>query len=224
MHFTTLLSGLFGTASLISAQTSNGSTFTNPILHSFGADPWVIRHDNYYYMTYSTNDNVTILRSATLTNWDTADVKLAFKAPENTSYTYDSWAPELHYFEDYQKWYIIYTADVDPDQPDPQQDMLCDFTCPAVNHRMFVLESSSDDPWDSNYSMKSELDTYNQFAIDGTYFQYNGRLFHVYSCWYDAYTSWPANLCISESESMISHPFTCLPHATAPRHTKESSY
>lgn len=155
MRFSTLLSGLLATSPLILAQSSNGSTFTNPILNSFGADPWVIRHENYYYMTYTTNDNVTILRSSTLTDWNTADVKLAFKAPENTSYTYDNWAPELHYFEEYQKWYIIYTADVDPDQPDPSQDMLCDFTCPAVNHRMFVLESSSDDPWDSEYSVKA---------------------------------------------------------------------
>lgn len=151
-------------------------------------------------MTYTTNDNITILRSSILTDWNNADVKLAFKAPENQTYTYNSWAPELHYFERRRKWYIIYTANVDPDSPSPMQDMLCDFNCPAVNHRMFVLESSSDDPWDSTYTMKSELDTYDQFAIDGTYLTVSDKLYHVYSCWYTNQTSWPAMLCISESK------------------------
>lgn len=190
---------------------TSSTTFTNPILNSYGADPWVIRHtDNYYYMLYTTNDNITMLRSQTLTDWNNADVKLAFKAPDDTNFTYDSWAPELHYFEAYQKFYIIYTADVDPDSPAPQVDMLCDFNCPAVHHRMFVLESSGQDPWESEYTMKAELDTYDQFAIDGTYFQYQDRLFHIYSCWYDKYTSWPANLCISESKFCRFHEFEML--------------
>ena len=46
---------------------ANGATFTNPILEEHGADPWVVRHGDYYYMTYTTNDNVTILRSSVLT-------------------------------------------------------------------------------------------------------------------------------------------------------------
>lgn len=198
--FTTLLATVSYTFG--QADNQNGtSTFTNPILSTYGADPWVIRHtDNYYYMLYTTADNITILRSPILTDWDNADVKLAFKAPEDTNYTYSNWAPELHYFDTYQKWFIIFTANRDNESPAPQVDMLCDFNCPAFYHRMFVLESTCQDPWESDYTLKSELDTYDQFAIDGTYFQYESKLYHIYSCWYDKYTSWPANLCISESE------------------------
>lgn len=47
---------------------SSAATYTNPVYNKFGADPWVIKDGNYYYMTYSTNDNVTILRSNTLTS------------------------------------------------------------------------------------------------------------------------------------------------------------
>ena len=36
---------------------------------------------------------------------------------------------------------------------------------------MFVLESSGSDPWDSEYTMKAELDTYDQFAIDGQFWK-----------------------------------------------------
>lgn len=191
----------------ICQATYNASTYTNPILQKIGADPWVIKHQDYYYMTYTTNDNITILRSKILTDWNNADVKLAFTPPENTSYSYDLWAPELHQFED--KWYIIFTADVDPDSPKPEKDMLCDYSCPAVNHRMFVLESSTSDPWTSQYNMKAELNTDNQFAIDGTYLQVEGQLYHVYSCWYDAYTSWPAMLCITRSKSSLSAASMC---------------
>ena len=135
-------------------------------------------------------------------DWNDADVKLAFTPPTNTSYSYDLWAPELHNFNGL--WYIIFTADVDPDQPSPEQDMYCDFTCPAVNHRMFVLESSSSDPWASAYTMISELDTYNQFAIDGTYFVHSTGLYHIYSCWESQYVSWPSMLCITQ----LSNPWT----------------
>jgi GH43 family beta-xylosidase len=47
---------------------------------------------------------------------------------------------------------------------------------------MFVLESSGSDPWESEYSMKGELDTFDQFAIDGTYFKFLGELYHIYRC------------------------------------------
>ncbi|KAJ9617067.1 hypothetical protein H2200_000788 [Cladophialophora chaetospira] len=183
-------------------SSANAATYANPILNAVGADPWVIRYEDYYYLTYTTNDNITILRSSELTDWNNADVKLAFTPPENESYSYDLWAPELHNINGL--WYIIFTGDVDPDQPSPEQDMYCDFNCPAVNHRMFVLESSSSDPWTSTYAVKSELDTYDQFAIDGTYFNHSTGLYHVYSCWESAYVSWPSMLCISR----MSDPWT----------------
>ncbi|EXJ76610.1 uncharacterized protein A1O5_01118 [Cladophialophora psammophila CBS 110553] len=138
-------------------------------------------------------------------DWNNAEVKPVFTPPKNTSYSYDLWAPELHFLDG--AWYIIFTADVDADTPSPEQDMYCDFSCPAVNHRMFVLASSTDDPWTSNYNMRAELDTYNQFAIDGTYFVHpatGGHLYHVYSCWEGSYTSWPSMLCISR----MSDPWT----------------
>lgn len=82
---------------------------------------------------------------------------------------------------------------------------------------MYVLEGSTSDPWTSNYTLKGELngvkgqiDTYNQFAIDGTYFQHSTGLYHVYSCWYSAYVSWPSNLCISK----MSNPWTVESNVT----------
>jgi len=51
-----------------STSSSDAATYTNPILNEVGADPWVIRNGDYYYMTYTTSDNVTLLRSSVLTS------------------------------------------------------------------------------------------------------------------------------------------------------------
>lgn len=85
----TLLLSFFG---LAYAQSNSSDTYTNPVLPS-GADPWVTRYDGFYYMTYTTNDNVTLLRSSVLTDWTTADVKLAFDPPTGFNYSTDLWAP-----------------------------------------------------------------------------------------------------------------------------------
>ena len=71
---------------------SNAATYTNPIVPN-GADPWVTRHDGYYYMTYTTTTNITILRSHDLVDWSDAEVKLAFDPPPGQNYSTDLWAP-----------------------------------------------------------------------------------------------------------------------------------
>lgn len=47
---------------------------------------------------------------------------------------------------------------------------------------MYVLEGSTADPWTSKYTLKSQLNTFDEFAIDGTYFQHSTGPYHVYSC------------------------------------------
>ncbi|KAK3060077.1 hypothetical protein LTS18_009405 [Coniosporium uncinatum] len=121
------------------------------------------------------------------------------------NYSTDLWAPEIHQIDG--SWYVIFTADPRSDSPPPEVDMYCDFSCPAVNHRMYVLVGSStngSDPWSVDFSEIQLLNTYNQFAIDGTYFQHTSGLYHVYSCWYRQYDAWPANLCITK----MSNPYT----------------
>lgn len=69
---------------------------------------------------------------------------------------------------------------------------------------MFVLESDGPDPWTAGFTLKGELNTYDQFAIDGTYFIYNQQIYHIYSCWQEQTSAWPANLCITH----MSDPWT----------------
>lgn len=88
--------------------------------------------------------------------------------------------------------------------------MYCTYNCPALHHRMYVLEGHGTDPWNASFAYKSQLDTYDQFAIDGTYFQHSSGLYHVYSCWYTHYAAWPANLCITKLENpwTVASPFS----------------
>lgn len=207
MDFSSLVALFVAFLGLAFAQTNSSATFMNPIVPS-GADPWMIRHGGMYYLIYTTTDNITMWRSPSLTEWDNAEMKATFVPPKGEDYSTDLWAPELHQIEG--KWYIIFTADPNSDTPPKEIDMLCTFDCPAVNHRMYVLEGSTSDPWTSNYTLKSQLNTYDQFAIDGTYFQHSTGLYHIYSCWYSAYVSWPANLCITK----MSNPWTVESNVT----------
>ncbi|KAF2102324.1 alpha-arabinofuranosidase II [Rhizodiscina lignyota] len=194
--------GTSTSTSTTSATAATAATFTNPVLNQVGADPWVIRYEGYYYMTFTTSSNIQLLRSKFLTNWNNVDRKTIFQPSPGMNYSTDLWAPELHHLNG--KWYVIFTADPNSDSPPPEVDMYCDYTCPAVHHRMYVIEGSGDDPWSASFSMKAQLNTYDQFAIDGTYFQHDTGLYHIYSCWYRQYDGWPANLCITK----MSNPWT----------------
>ncbi|CAI6335001.1 unnamed protein product [Periconia digitata] len=203
-----LLSLVLYAALALCQNNTNSTTYTNPILDAGGADPWVIRHDGWYYMTFTNNNDVTLWRSKILTNWNEAESRLLFKPPPGLNYSTDLWAPELHNLNGV--WYVIFTADPRNDSPPPEVEMWCEYNCPAVHHRMFTLEGQGDDPWTAEFTFKSELDTYDQFAIDGTYFQHSTGLYHIYSCWNRGTDGWPANLCITQLENpwTVSSPFS----------------
>ncbi|KAF2477792.1 uncharacterized protein BDR25DRAFT_364760 [Lindgomyces ingoldianus] len=153
-----------------------------------------IQCDGYYCMTYTTNDNITLLRSRVLTDWHSAEKRLLFQPLKDMNYSTDIWGPELH-----GNWYAIFTADPNHDSPPPEVDMYYEESCPAVHHRMFVFEGLGSDPWVANFSFKAQLNTYDQFPIDGTYLQHKSGLYHVYNCWYREFDGWPANLYITKS-------------------------
>ncbi|KAJ9332716.1 CAZyme family GH43 [Paecilomyces variotii] len=191
----------FDPAKVGTNKTTN-ATYSNPIMTANAADPFMTRYDDWYLLTYTTNDNITLKRSHSLTdNWDDAETRVVFNPDPNSGepWATDLWAPEIHNISG--KWYIIFSATPDSDSPHPLQDAMCRFSCPAINHRMFVLESSGPDPWTSTYNLKGMLNTFDQFAIDGTYFHHSNNLYHIYSCWEDKYSAWPANLCITRLSS-----------------------
>ncbi|HEX6927084.1 MAG TPA: glycoside hydrolase family 43 protein [Longimicrobiaceae bacterium] len=161
MRWTLLLAVLLaqGTASPLGAQ-----TFTNPLISTPAADPWVIRHDGWYYFTSTGGDEISIRRSRTLTGLDDAEPVQVWRAPASGPQSKQVWAPELHYLQG--KWYLYYTASDGEDR----------------NHRHYVLEAVTDDPlgkYVDRGRVDPELDSY---AIDGSVLQMpDGSLYWVYT-------------------------------------------
>ncbi|KAI1816845.1 alpha-N-arabinofuranosidase 2 [Poronia punctata] len=199
----------------VGTNKTTNATYSNPVMTLNIGDPFMTRYtdvdgESWYLFTYTTNENITLRRSRYLTDdWDGAETRVIFNPDKESgeSWSTSLWAPEIHNVKGKTNgkgkgkggWYVIFTATSDGDNPSPLEDALCEYSCPAINHRMFVLGSDGPDPWTADYDLKpTMLDTYDQFAIDGTYFTHGEKLYHVYSCWRHKYAGWPANLCITE--------------------------
>jgi GH43 family beta-xylosidase len=141
--------------------------FFNPLLPD-GADPWVYRHaDGRYYLTVSTGDNVTLIRSGTLTGLAAGERKVVWTPPKSGPVSKGLWAPELHFLRG--KWYVYVAAD------DGEN----------AHHRMYVLENPAADPFAGAFVLKGKLadPATDRWAIDGTVLELGGRLYFIWSGW-----------------------------------------
>jgi GH43 family beta-xylosidase len=144
---------------------SNKSSFKNPLLAS-GADPWSIFKDKYYYYTHTTGDRINIWKTKNLSKLKHASTATIFLPPAGTPYSKNIWAPEIHFIDN--KWYVYFAADDGKNE----------------NHRMYVLENQSQDPFTGTWELKGRVaDSINRWAIDGSVFKYNDTLYMIWSGW-----------------------------------------
>ena len=114
---------------------SSEDTFTNPLLER-GADPWIFYHESFYYYTNTMSKQIGIWRTRDITELRGAEYKTIYVPPENTMYSKQLWAPEIMNIND--NWYVYFAAD-DGDN---------------LNHKLYVLENTSDDPFEGEFKMK----------------------------------------------------------------------
>jgi GH43 family beta-xylosidase len=152
----------FTLATVISAS---AGTFTNPIVSS-GADPWVIQHgDEYFFSQSHGGRGIYVSRSASPIEIGHGPARRVWTPPRGTVYSREIWAPELHYLRN--QWFIYFAAD-DGDN---------------ANHRMYVLEGSTQNPQDP-FVFRGELKLpENRWAIDGTVLRIGENLYFVWSGW-----------------------------------------
>lgn len=83
------------TISLPPTLSQQEGTFTNPIIDGNSADPFVGKVGDSYYMLLSTRteSELTIYKSAVLTDFRNAESKVIFKAPAGY---HNVWASEMH--------------------------------------------------------------------------------------------------------------------------------
>ncbi len=129
-------------------------------------DPYIIKHKGMYYRTFVMDEaRVCMACAETLDGLRNAEIKVVFQPPENTEYSKQIWAPELHIIDNI--CYIYVTAD---DGFNP-------------NHRMYVLSNGTDNPM-APYEMKGKItDDTDKWAIDGTVIKYHGKMYYIWAGW-----------------------------------------
>jgi len=145
--------------------------FTNPLAD--GADPWVIKVNNFYYACGSGRGGIYVSKSAGLTQL--GERVVVWRPPASGWNRSNIWAPEIHFMNG--RWYIYYAAGKEPGSP-------------FIHQRSGVLESVTDDPF-GPYQDKGMLYTGDniqdstsvKWAIDLSPFRMNGQLYAVWSGW-----------------------------------------
>jgi GH43 family beta-xylosidase len=145
---------------------AESKTFFNPIL-PYGKDPWMVQHEGSYYFIQSIRERaIHVWKSKGITSLRSATRWVVWEPPAKGPGSQHVWAPEMHYLRG--KWYIYYAADAGEN----------------AQHRMYVLESQSDDPLGPYTSKGKILEPSDKWAIDGTVFEHaDGQLYFVWSGW-----------------------------------------
>lgn len=133
---------------------------------SMQRDPYVLFLNGYYYYVCAKNGNeIYIAKLKDIFKLEEAKFNLVYKAKENTMYSKELWAPELHVIDN--KCYIYVACD----------DGIND------NHRMYVLKNDSDDPLKPYDFVGKISDETDKWAIDGSVFSYENQLYFIWSGW-----------------------------------------
>ncbi|WP_276365560.1 glycoside hydrolase family 43 protein [Chryseolinea sp. H1M3-3] len=169
-----LLCGIFVVAGSSSCKEDTASTpaptpdknkFRNPILTK-GPDPWVTEYENVYYVTHTTGTNLKLYKTEKMSTLANASSKTVWMPPTVGMNAKNIWAPEIHHANG--AWYFYYAADDGNN----------------ANHRIWVLENTSPDPFQGTWVDRGELDLPDdKWAIDGTLLQHNGELYFMWSGW-----------------------------------------
>ncbi|MDR7380543.1 glycoside hydrolase family 43 protein [Promicromonospora iranensis] len=144
---------------------AQAADLTNPI-RSNGADPWLEYWDGYYYLSTTTWDSTVIMRRATtLAGLKTAPDTVVWNDAGVANRCCSHWAPEFHRIGG--TWYLMYTSGNSQTNLDGQ--------------KLRVLRSTGPTPMGPYEFMGTPLP--NQWNIDGTYLEHDGRLYLVWSEW-----------------------------------------
>ena len=143
--------------------------FKNPVLtpenvgRTDAGDPYILRDGGVYYYCYTAHNNLYLARFDRLEDIEKAEVKKIYDSCEQGNL--GSWfAPEVHKIGDR---YYVYAA------PGCKDDISC--------HSMHVLRSKTGDIFGEYEYLGNMKGLENTWAIDGTVFDYEGKLYMAVS-------------------------------------------
>lgn len=164
--------------------------YYNPIIIQ-RADPFIYKHtDGYYYFTASVPeyDRIEIRRAKTIQDLNEAEPFIAWVKHEKGIMSANIWAPEIHYINN--KWYVYFAAAHTSETEDG-----------VFDHRMYVIENSSENPLTDNWVEKGQIKTnWESFALDATTFEHNDKNYLVWAQ-RDLNIKGNSNLYIAEMEN-----------------------
>ena len=139
------------------------SYYTNPILSS-GADPWMVKHEGWYYYCCGVPGGIGISRSRDLHKIN-PPVRV-WKAPEKGLWNSTCvWAPELHYIDGV--WYIYFTAGDAKD---------------VWEIRPYLLMCEDENPMTGKWIEKGRIDVgVESFSLDMTTFIHKGEQYVLWA-------------------------------------------
>src|SRR5580658_3301318 len=85
-----------------SGDAAGADSFTNPLLEQ-GPDPWVVWWKGNYYYSNSEGRNLTLRKTADITDLRHAQVKAVWTPEPGHAWSKEVWAPELHRWG--KKWF-----------------------------------------------------------------------------------------------------------------------
>lgn len=142
--------------------------FNNPILNE-GADPWMIFHEENYYLIQSLGRSILLYKSDSITDIANGEKRVIYTLPKDTEYSEHLWAPEIHMLDG--KWYVYFAAG---SSNPPSQ---------FGDQRIWVLEGKSDDPM-GEYEMKGKLAApSDKWAIDASIIEHEDEKYAIWSGW-----------------------------------------
>lgn len=143
----------------------------NPIVLQ-RADPFVYKHsDGYYYFTgsFPLYDRIILRRAKSINELQEAEEVVVWLKHDSGALSQLIWAPEIHRVNG--KWYIYFAAAPDRNINDH-----------TFNHRMYVLENTSDNPIEGSWVEKGEVKTgMDTFSLDATTFFHRDEQYYVWA-------------------------------------------
>jgi GH43 family beta-xylosidase len=131
-----------------------------------GADPYIITHDNVYYLIESCNESISIRRSREISHLANAPKETVWWEPsDDVMHRKQLWAPELHQINGV--WTILVAASCGKNP----------------SHRSIVLRSQTDSPMGPYKVVGKASPKDDCWSIDMTYLEHEGQLYGIWSGW-----------------------------------------
>ena len=135
------------------------------------ADPYILRHDGWYYFTASVPefDRLVLRKARTLQELPDAAEKVVWTRHAEGDMSCNIWAPEIHHIDG--KWVIYFAASRGGADEDGRYD-----------HRIYALINASQDPMEGEFEEKGRIDTgWESFSLDTTSVVFEGRRYLIWA-------------------------------------------